>query len=49
MLTLTMKYAVGLWLFGQLSDRFLVYHPPKSLEEKIEDVLKVKGINGITE
>jgi xylose isomerase len=42
-----MKYAVGLWLFGQLSDRFLVYHPPKNLEEKIEGASKIKGINGI--
>jgi hypothetical protein len=41
-----MKYAVGLWLFGQLSDRFLVYHPPKNLEEKLKVLLKSKVLTG---
>ncbi len=41
------KYGVGLWLFGELSDRFTTYHPAKTLEEKFSEVAKVKGTQGL--
>jgi sugar phosphate isomerase/epimerase len=41
------RYSVGLWLFGQLSDRFTVYHQSKSLEEKIAEAAKVKNNQGL--
>ena len=44
---MNVKYAIGLWLFGQLSDRFLTYHPPKSLEERAEEASKVDGASGV--
>lgn len=41
------KYGVGLWLFGELSDRFTTYHPAKTLEEKFAEAAKVKGAQGL--
>ena len=41
------KYAMGLWLFGELSDRFTVYRPSKQLQEKFTEAGKVSGANGI--
>ena len=41
------KYAVGLWLFGQLEDRFAVYHPAKGLRERFQEASKVKGAEGL--
>ncbi len=41
------RYGIGLWLFGQLSDRFTIYHPAKNLEEKIAEAAKVKNAQGL--
>jgi len=43
----TQKVAVGLWLFGELSDRFTEYHRCRTLEEKMEEASKVKQIQGL--
>jgi xylose isomerase len=41
------KIAVGLWLFGKLSDRFTTYHPSKTLEQKMEQASQIKDIQGL--
>jgi xylose isomerase len=41
------RYGVGLWLFGELSDRFTTYHPAKGLEEKFAEASKVKNVHGL--
>lgn len=41
------KYGIGLWLFGSLSDRFTTYHPSKRLEEKVFAASQVKGAQGL--
>jgi len=41
------KYGIGLWLFGQLGDRFTVYQPPRELTGKFEEAAKVKGAKGL--
>ncbi|MEM2178743.1 MAG: sugar phosphate isomerase/epimerase family protein [Candidatus Methanomethylicaceae archaeon] len=44
---MNIKYGIGLWLFGELRDRFTTYHPPKDLKGKFEEASKVKGADGI--
>jgi xylose isomerase len=44
---MTFRYGVGLWLFGELSDRFTTYHPARNLEEKFAEAAKVKGVQGL--
>jgi xylose isomerase len=44
---MNVKYAVGLWLFGQLGDRFTTYHAQKELAEKFAEAAKVEGIRGL--
>lgn len=41
------RYSVGLWLFGQLSDRFTTYHPLRNLQEKFSEVAKIKSSRGV--
>lgn len=41
------KFAVGLWLFGRLADRFTVYHEAKDLRGKIEEAARVRGVDGL--
>ncbi len=41
------KVAVGLWLFGKLSDRFATYHGSRTLEEKMKEASKIKQIQGL--
>jgi len=41
------KIAVGLWLFGKLSDRFTTYHEPKNLQQKMAQVSQIKDIEGL--
>lgn len=41
------KYGVGLWIFGELTDRFSTYKPSKSLEDKFTEVAKVNNLKGV--
>lgn len=43
------KYAVGVWAFGAVPDRFceMGYQVPRNFQEKIEAAAKVKGLKGI--
>lgn len=41
------KFSIGLWLFGQLSDRFTIYHEQKPLKRKFEEASKVKEAQGL--
>ena len=41
------KYAIGLWLFGAISDRFTTYHPARDLREKFKEASKVRGAEGL--
>ena len=41
------RYGIGFWLFGELRDRFTVYHDARSMEEKFERASKVKGAEGL--
>jgi xylose isomerase len=41
------KYAIGLWLFGHLADRFTEYRAQKELSEKFAEAAKVEGIHGL--
>ena len=43
----TQKIAVGLWLFGKLSDRFTAYHESRTLEDKMKEASKVRQIQGL--
>jgi len=44
---LEIRYGIGFWLFGQLQDRFTVYHDARSMEEKFERASKVEGAEGL--
>ncbi|HDJ67006.1 MAG TPA: xylose isomerase [Nitrososphaeria archaeon] len=41
------RYAIGLWLFGSIRDRFAIYHPERDLRGKFEEASKVKGAEGL--
>lgn len=45
--SMEVNYAIGLWLFGRLGDRFTEYRPQKELPEKFAEAAKVKGIQGL--
>lgn len=42
-----MKQAIITGFMGRLRDRFAEYHSPKTIEEKLEMVSKVKGADGV--
>jgi xylose isomerase len=42
-----MKFSVGLWIFGALSDRFSAYSDPASTAEKFARAKRVSGLNGV--
>ena len=41
------RYAIGLWLFGSIRDRFATYHPERDLRGKFEEASRVKGAEGL--
>jgi len=47
LIIMAFRYAAGLWLFGELSDRFTQYHQAKNLEEKFAEASKVENIQGL--
>jgi len=44
---MTIKQAIITGFMGRLRDRFAEYHAPKTIEEKLEMVSKVKGADGV--
>ncbi|RME86027.1 MAG: sugar phosphate isomerase/epimerase [Caldilineae bacterium] len=44
---MSFKYSAILGFMGQLTDRFSVYHEPRSLEEKVALASKIEGLAGL--
>ena len=44
---MNLKHSVMLGLMGGIADKFHEYHPPRSLAERLEEVQKVAGMDGI--
>ncbi len=41
------KFAVGIWIFGKVADRFMVYREGDPLEKRFEKAASIEGVEGV--